>query len=155
MKIGDKVPDIALYDTNKKAISLREFEGRNILVLFFPFAFSSVCTAELCDMRDQFAYYDELNVEIIGVSVDSLYTLAAYKNHQNLNFTLLSDFNKELSTAFNVLYEEFPSYGLKGVSKRAAFLVDKQGFIQHVDICNQPKDLPDFEAIQATLKSFN
>ena len=154
MKKGDTAPDIALYDTNKNSISLNGFKGKNVVILFFPLAFTSVCTAELCSMRDNIATYNNLNAEIIGISVDSTYTLGKFKEEQNINFSLLSDFNKEASKAFDVLYETF-GLGMKGVSKRAAFVIDKEGVIQYAEVCATPRDLPDFIAIQETLSQLN
>jgi glutaredoxin-dependent peroxiredoxin len=90
---------------------------------------------------------------VYGISVDSLFTLDKFKKEQNLNFPLLSDFNKEASTAFDVLYETFPAFGMHGVSKRAAFVIDAEGIVQYAEICATPGDLPNFEAIQATLAS--
>ena len=154
MKAGDKAPEIALYDTSKNKVSLSDFKGKNVVVLFFPLAFTSVCTAELCEMRDNIATYNNLHAEILGISVDSLYTLGKFKEEQNINFSLLSDFNKEASNAYDVLYETF-GFNMKGVSKRAAFVIDKEGIIQYAEVCASPGDLPSFSGIQETLMKLN
>ncbi|HEX8332055.1 MAG TPA: redoxin domain-containing protein, partial [Segetibacter sp.] len=107
MEVGENAPDITLVDTDKNKVSFADLKGKNTVVLFFPLAFTSTCTAELCNMRDNISLYNNLSAEIIGISVDSFYTLAKYKEEQNLNFRLLSDFNKEASKAFDVLYESF------------------------------------------------
>ena len=148
---GQKAPSITLYDTEKNKVSLDDFKDKNVLILFFPLAFTSVCTAELCSIRDNIATYNNVNAQVLGISVDSMYVLNKFKAEQQLNFPLLSDFNKEAATAFDVLYETFPSYNLKGVSKRAAFIIDKQGIIQYAEECAKPADLPDFSAIQQKL----
>ena len=106
-------------------------------------------------MRDNMSIYNNYNAEIIGISVDSLYTLAKYKAEQNLNFPLLSDFNKEASQAFDVLYETFPSFEMQGVSKRAAFIIDKAGIVRYAEVCPTPQNVPDFIAIQSTLSGLN
>jgi peroxiredoxin len=119
----------------------------------FPLAFTGVCTAELCNVRDNIALYNTTNAQVFGISVDSLFTLDKFSKEQNLNFQLLSDFNKEAATAFGVLYETFPAFEMLGVSKRAAFVIDKNGVVQYAEVCPTPGDLPDFNAIQATLAS--
>jgi peroxiredoxin len=119
--------------------------------LFFPLAFTGVCTAELCNVRDNIALYNTTNAQVFGISVDSLFTLEKFSKEQNLNFPLLSDFNKEAAKAFGVLYETFPAFEMMGVSKRAAFVIDKEGVVQYAEVCPTPGDLPDFNAIQATL----
>jgi peroxiredoxin len=155
MEVGQNAPDITLVDTEKNKVSFVDFKGKNVVVLFFPLAFTSVCTTELCNMRDNISLYNNLNAEILGISVDSFYTLAKFKEEQNLNFRLLSDFNKEASKAFDVLYESFGPFEMKGVSKRAAFVIDKEGVIQYAEVCASPGDLPDFNAIQSALKPLN
>lgn len=152
MQIGSQAPTCSLYNTEKQKVSLSEFRGKTLLVVFFPFAFSSVCTAELCSLRDNLATYNQLNVQVIAISVDSLFTLARFKAEQHLDFVLLSDFNKEASRLFDVLYAEFPSYDMHGVSKRAAFIIDKEGTIRYAEVCASPKDVPDFAAIQQCLE---
>jgi peroxiredoxin len=155
MEVGQKAPEITLVDTDKNKVSLSHFKGKNVVLLFFPLAFTSTCTVELCNMRDNISLYNNLNAEILGVSVDSFYTLGKYKEEQHLNFKLLSDFNKEASTAFDVLYESFGPFQMKGVSKRAVFIIDKEGIIQYAEVCRSPDDLPDFSSMQSALEALN
>jgi glutaredoxin-dependent peroxiredoxin len=152
LKIGDKAPDFKLFDSDKKEISLSDYRGKNIVVLFFPAAFSSVCTAELCTMRDDIAYYGGLGAEVVAISVDSLFTLGKFKEDQRLNFPLLSDFNKDISKAFDAYYEDFV-FGMKGVSRRAAFVVDKEGVIRYAEVLESAGNLPNFEAVKSALAS--
>jgi glutaredoxin-dependent peroxiredoxin len=152
--IGQAAPDFILYDSEKNKVQLAELKGQNVVLLFFPLAFTSTCTKELCHVRDSIAQFNELNARVLGISVDSLYTLAKYKEAQQLNFQLLSDFNKDVSRAYNSLYETF-SYGMKGVSKRAVFIVDKMGVLRYEEILENAGELPDFETIQKTLYSIN
>jgi peroxiredoxin len=154
MELGQKAPHVSLYNSEKQKISLEDYKGRNVVVLFFPLAFSGVCTRELCEMRDNISIYSGLNADVFAISIDSVYTLAKYKEDQNLPFTLLSDFNREASKAFHVLYESF-SYDMKYVSKRAAFVIDGNGIIQYAEVCASPADLPDFSAVQSVLKNLN
>lgn len=151
--IGQKAPDIILYDSDRKKITPEDYKGKNVLLLFFPFAFTSTCTKELCSIRDNISFYNNSNALVFGISVDSLHTLHKFKAEQNLNFPLLSDFNKEVSRAYGALYETYLAFDYLGVSKRAAFIIDKDGNIQYAEVCSSPGDLPDFEAIQRILAS--
>ena len=152
LQVGDKAPDFKLYNSDKQEVSLLDYNGKNVVVLFFPLAFTGVCTAELCEMRDNMATYASLNAEILAISVDSLFTLEKFKAEQNLPFNLLSDFNKEVSAAYGSLYENFV-LGMKGVSKRSAFVVDATGMIQYVEVLESAGDIPNFTAVQDALKS--
>ena len=152
---GQQAPDFTLFNTEKQKVSLADQRGKNVVLLFFPFAFTGTCTAELCNVRDNIGIYNNTNAQVFGLSVDSLFTLDKYKADQNLNFPLLSDFNKEASKAFDVLYDIFPAFELQGVSKRAAFVIDKEGMVRYAEICPTPGDLPDFTAIQKTLEGLN
>lgn len=150
LKAGDKAPDFTLPDTTKQLVTLSSLRGENVLLLFFPLAFTSVCTKELCSVRDNLATYNNANVRVFGISVDSLYSLARFREEQGLNFTLLSDFNKTVSTDYGCLYETF-SLGLKGVSKRSAFLIDSGGTIRYAEVLENAGEVPDFDAIQAAM----
>lgn len=154
MKIeaGQVAPDFSLYNTQKIEVHLKDLKGLNVLLLFFPLAFTSVCTTELCTIRDSMNNYENWNVKIFGISVDSLYSLAIYKEQQKLNFELLSDFNKEVSSNYGCLYSQF-GFGMNGVSKRAAFLINKEGIIEYAEVLENAGKLPDFQAIKYILKS--
>ena len=156
MKIetGTKAPDFSLYNSEKIKVSLSDYKGRNVLLLFFPLAFTGTCTTELCSVRDNISQYNNSNAEVIGISVDSVYTLAKYKEEQHLNFQLLSDFNKEVSTAYGSIYQTF-GFDMQGVGKRSAFVIDMEGFVQYAEILENAKDIPDFEAIQKVLSQHN
>ncbi|MBA2249719.1 MAG: redoxin domain-containing protein [Chitinophagaceae bacterium] len=147
---GNKAPDFTLFNSGKEKVSLADYRGKNILLLFFPLAFTIVCTKELCSIRDNISTYNTFNAQVIGISVDSLYTLARFKEDQHLNFPLLSDFNKSVSEMYETLYQDF-SYEMKGVSKRSAFLIDKKGILQYVTILENASEMPDFNAIQSEL----
>lgn len=155
IQAGAVAPQFSLFDTDKNKVSLADQKGKNVVVLFFPLAFTGVCTAELCNVRDNIALYNNTNAVVFGVSVDSLFSLGKFRDEQNLNFQLLSDFNKEAASAYGVLYETFPAFEMQGVSKRAAFVIDKEGVVRYAEVCPTPGDLPNFEAIQQTLNSLN
>lgn len=149
-----KAPDFTLNDTQNNSVSLSDFNNEsNVVLLFFPLAFSSVCTKELCNTRDNYKLYNALDAEVIGISVDSFFSLRAFKEANNINFSLLSDFNKEVSEKFGVLDMDF--FGMKGVSKRSVFVIDKDQNIVHKEILDDADDLPDFSKVQDVLADLN
>ena len=152
LKVGDKAPAFTLTSDELKPVSLSDYSGKNVVLLFFPMAFTSVCTTELCTMRDDIATYNGLDAEIVALSVDSPFTLGRFKQDQSLNFPLLSDFNKEVSRNYGSLYEEFVM-GLRGVSKRSAFVIDKEGTVRYAEVLESAGDVPNFQAIRETLEN--
>ena len=154
LEAGQKAPDFILHDTGKAEVSLSEQKGKNVVLLFFPLAFTSTCTKELCSVRDNIATYNNANAQVFGISVDSYATLVKFQKDQGINFPLLSDFNKEASNAYGAIYQEFAGW-MKGVSKRAAFVIDKQGIVRYAEVLENAGDLPNFEAINSTLSSLN
>ena len=154
IKIGDKAPAFKLRASDTKEVSLSDYAGKNVVILFFPLAFTGVCTDELCTIRDTKSTYEGLQAEVLAISVDSPFTLAKFKEEQNYNFPLLSDFNKDVSKAYGAFYEEFV-LDLKGVSKRSAFVVDKDGIIRYAEVLESAGDLPNFAAINEILEKLN
>jgi len=152
IEIGQTAPDFTLYDSAKNKVTLSDLRGHNILLLFFPLAFTSTCTAELCSIRDNISFYNNVNAKVFGISVDSLHTLAKFKSEQSLNFTLLSDFNKDVSLLYGSLYEMF-SYNMKGVSKRSAFIIDRGGIVRYVEVLENASEQPNFKNINLTLEN--
>ncbi|RZK55418.1 redoxin domain-containing protein [Pedobacter frigiditerrae] len=150
LQIGDKAPDFKLFSSELKEVSLADYKGKKLVVHFFPMAFTGTCTTQLCTMRDSFGYYEGMNAAVVGISVDSPFTLAKFKEDQAYQFPLLSDFNKEASVSYQSIYEEFV-FGLKGVSKRAAFVIDEEGVITYAEVLENAGDLPDFEKIKAVV----
>lgn len=150
IEIGQKAPSFKLFDSEKKQHSLEDYRGKNVVLLFFPFAFSSTCTKEMCQMRDEYSLYGELDAVVLGASVDSLFTLGKWKSEHQLQFTLLSDFNKEASSAYDSIYLDW-GYGYHGVSKRASFVIDKEGIIRYMEILDNASDYPDMDGIKAAL----
>jgi peroxiredoxin len=153
LTIGQKAPEFTLYDTGKKQVGLTDFAGKkNVLLLFFPLAFTSTCTKELCEVRDDIRSYENEHVQVLGISVDSTYALAKYKEEQHYNYPLLSDFNKRVSGMYDAIYESFGSMEMHGVSKRSAFVIDKQGVIKYAEVLENAGNVPDFKAIRALLE---
>ena len=150
--IGDTAPDFTLFNTEKQAISLSSYHGKNVVVLFFPLAFTSTCTAELCGVRDDISNYGKMDAEVLAISVDSLFSLGKFKEEQSLNFNLLSDFNKTASQAYDSLYDTFV-LEMKGVSKRSAFLIDREGVIRYAEVLESASDVPNLDALKEILKT--
>ena len=149
--VGQQAPSFALFNSEKEKVTLESLKGQNVLLLFFPQAFTSVCTAELCGVRDNYTLYNNTNATVLGISVDSVFTLARFKEEQQFNFPLLSDFNKEVSQAYGCLYQDW-ILDMKGVSKRAAFVIDKHGIVQYAEVLESAGDVPDFSAIHEILQ---
>ena len=152
LKPGDKAPDFALRASDRSLVKLSEQRGKNIVLLFFPFAFTSVCTKEMCYLRDSLTEYEKLHAQIWAISVDSHYALAKWKDEQKFNFPMLSDFNKTVSKKYGALYKEF-GLGMNGVSKRSAFVIDKEGVVRYAEVLENAGELPNFEAVKQVLQS--
>jgi peroxiredoxin len=151
MKVGHTVKDFTLQDTQGQSLNLSELlENGKALILFFPLAFSSVCTDEMCHFRDNKKLYNSMDANILGISVDSFFTLREFKRANNFPFPFVSDFNKEVSRQFGVLYEDY--YGMKGVAKRSAFVINEDKIVEYAEVLDDSGSLPDFKAIQKVLE---
>jgi peroxiredoxin len=153
LPIGTTAPNFTLKTKTPEGlidVDLNSHKGESsVVLLFFPFAFTGVCTEETCSVRDDLSAYESLNTKVYGISVDSPFAQEAMSLKENLNFPLLSDFNKEVSSKYGVLYEDF--IGFNGVSKRSAFVISTTGEITFSWSSDDPKQLPDFNAIKAAL----
>lgn len=152
LKVGDNAPDFKLFSSELKEVSLADYKGQKLVVHFFPLAFTGTCTTQLCTMRDSFGYYEGMNAAVVGISIDSPFTLAKFKEVEAYQFPLLSDFNKEASQAYGAFYDEFV-FSLKGVAKRAAFVIDEEGKVIYAEVLENAGDLPNFEAIKEVVAS--
>jgi peroxiredoxin len=149
-QIGDSIPSITLQDTEGTQITIEVGTNNHTVLLFFPLAFSSVCTDELCSVRDNMKFYESLNTKVYGISIDSFFSLKAFKQSQNINFTLLSDFNKVQSTNFGVLNNDH--FGMIGVAKRSAFVLDGDLRLVYSEILQDAGNLPNFDKMKEALK---
>jgi peroxiredoxin len=150
LKIGDKAPDFELPMTMETTWKLSDHIGeKNIVLFFFPLAFSSTCNEELCSIRDGFTEWQGLDATIVAVSIDSPFVLDAWKKELGLQYPLLSDFNKTVAPAYGAFHEELGP--LKGVAKRSAFIIDREGKIAYIDISEDPGVIPDFMPIKEKL----
>jgi glutaredoxin-dependent peroxiredoxin len=154
LQVGTKAPSFKLFSSDKKEVSLADYKGKNLVIQFFPAAFTSVCTNQLCEMRDSLKRYESLNAEVIGISIDSPFVLDKFKTEQGLGFPLLSDFNKKIVKKYGVFRKKFV-FGMEGVSERAALVIDKKGIVRHIEILANPGNLPDFKAMNEVLASLN
>jgi len=153
VKVGDVAPDFTLVDMEMKPRSLREFRGRNIVLAFFPGAFTSVCRKELCTLRDSIARLEGLNAQVLGISVNDPFSNKAFHEMNMLNFPLLCDYNREVVKLYGVAMYDFA--GLKGytASKRSIFIVDKEGVVRYRWVSEDPRMEPDYEGIERGLET--
>lgn len=151
LAIGTKAPDFKLPNTDKKEISLSDFAGKNLIIHFFPAAFTGVCTAQMCSNRDDLSYYGGLNASVVGVSVDMLFSLGVFKTQNQINFDLLSDFNKDMIKAYDMVQATFAA-GYRDVARRGVVVVDKDGVVQYVEVTENPGVQVNFEALKAAVE---
>ncbi len=151
LAVGTKAPDFKLFNSEKKEVSLSDFAGKNLVIQFFPAAFTGVCTAQMCSSRDELAFFNGVNASVVGVSVDMPFSLGEFKAKNAINFDLLSDFNKDFIKAYDMYLENF-ALGMKGVAKRGVVVIDKDGVIQYTETTPTPGDQVNFEALNAALE---
>ena len=149
--VGSKAPDFTLTNEERQPVKLSEQRGKPVVLAFFPAAFSSVCTKELCTFRDSLARLNQARAQVYGISVDTFFTLKAYHDQQGYNFPLLSDFNKQAIRDYGVFNEDM--IGLKGIAKRAVFVIDKDGIVRHAEVLEDARNEPNYEAVYKTLAS--
>ena len=160
LQAGDKAPDFTLKSKNVSGevqdISLSDYKGKNVVLLFFPQSFSGKCTEEMCSVSDGLNDYSDLNAEVIAISVDSVFTQEAWGKQNNIKFPLLSDFNEEVIQKYGTRYPDGGFvFDMNGVSKRSAFVIDKEGVIRYAEILESAGDLPNFDKIKETLQSLS
>ena len=158
LSIGTKAPDFALSCKTSDGVNLvklsENFGRKNTLLLFFPMAFTGVCTAEMCDTSNELGAYEDANAQVYGISGDSPFSLEAWAQKEQIKVPLLSDYDHAVTKAYDVAYDSFaPERGLPmgGVAKRSAFIIDRNGVIQYAESSDNPRQLPNFDAIKAKL----
>ena len=150
--VGSKAPDFTLKSKSPADVEVKLSNNhgkKNTVLLFFPLAFTSVCTKEMCDITSGLGAYTDLNADVIGISVDSPFAQAAWAQKESIKITLASDLNKTVTKAYDVVFPMLAGVG--DTSARAAFVIDKQGVVQYSEQTPTPKDLPNFEAVKAAL----
>ena len=147
--VGSKAPDFTLTNQDRQPVTLSGQRGKPVVLAFFPAAFSSVCTKELCTFRDSLAKLGEAKAQVYGLSVDTFFTLKAFQDHEKLTFPLLSDFNKQAIRDYGVFNEDM--IGLKGIAKRAVFVIDKDGVVRHREVLEDARNEPDYGKVFSSL----
>jgi peroxiredoxin len=147
--VGSKAPDFTLTNQDRQPVTLSGLQGKPVVLAFFPAAFSSVCQKEMCTFRDSLARLGEADAQVYGISVDTFFTLKAFQDQQKLNFPLLSDFNKQVIRDYGVFNEDM--VGLKGIAKRAVFVIDKNGIVRHREVLDDARNEPNYEKVFAAL----
>lgn len=155
VKVGEKAPDFILLDTERKMRRLSDFYGKKLVLAFFPGAFTSVCTHEMCSFRDSLARFSELKTQVIGVSVNDPFSNAGFAERNMLSFPLLSDYNREVIKLYDIELKDFA--GLKGynVAKRSVFVLDKNGVVRYKWISENPGIEPDYKEIERVLEQLD
>jgi glutaredoxin-dependent peroxiredoxin len=152
LRVGQRVPDFVLPDQNGQERKLSEFVQKGkVLLAFFPFAFSGVCDREMCTFRDSMAKLNGLRAIVVGISVDSPFTLKVFAQTYNLEYPLLSDFNKKAIRTFHVLQDPWGSFGFKGVAKRSVFVLDRKGILRYRWVTDDPSQEPLYDDVVESL----
>jgi peroxiredoxin len=148
--VGTQAPDFTLINDDRQPVTLSQLRGQPVVLAFFPAAFSSVCQKELCTFRDSMARLNAAHAQVLGISVDTFFALKAFRDQQQLTFPLLSDFNKEVIQSYGVFNENM--IGLKGIAKRAVFVIDKNGVVRYREILEDARNEPNYEAVLQALQ---
>lgn len=143
--VGSVAPDFTLVDQDRQPVTLSGLRGKPVVLAFFPAAFSSVCTTEMCTFRDSMARLNSAQAQVLGISVDTFFALKAFRDSQQLTFPLLSDFNKETIQQYGVVNPDM--IGLKGIAKRAVFVLDANGVVRHREVLEDARNEPNYDAI--------
>ena len=153
LKVGDKAPDFKLFNQDGEPVSLSDYKGKKVVVLFFPAANTGVCTKEMCTFRDDLKEFEKMDAQVLGISVDTHYSLKMFQEKNNYNFPLLSDFNKKVIIDYDVVLDVFApgKFDYQKVAKRSAFVVDGTGTLKYVEVLASPGDEPNYEAIKKAL----
>jgi glutaredoxin-dependent peroxiredoxin len=144
-EVGSAAPDFTLPNQDREPVTLSRHRGRPVVLAFFPAAFSSVCEKELCTFRDSLAQLNRANAQVLGISVDTFFALKAFANQQHLTFPLLSDFNKQVIREYGVFNDDM--IGLKGIAKRAVFVLDKHGVVRHREVLEDARNEPNYQQV--------
>ena len=154
LTVGAKAPDFTLFDADRKPRSLKEFAGKKLILVFYPGAFTGVCTKEMCAIRDSLASFNAMAAQVVGISVDSPFANHAFADQNKLAFPLLSDHTREVSKSYCGVYDGFAGVTGYTASKRSVFVLDAGGVVKYVWSTENPGVEPPYEEIGKALKSF-
>lgn len=151
-QVGSKAPEFTLPDTKREPVSLSDFKGKNVVLAFFPGAFTGVCTAEACALRDSMAELNDMSAEVVGISVDSPFANTGFTERNALQFPLLSDYTRKVASEYGIILENFA--GLEGynVAKRSIFLIDGEGTVRYSWITDNPGVEPNYDEVKEELR---
>jgi len=154
-EVGQKAPDFELFDADKQPTKLSDSKGKNVVLAFYPGAFTGVCTTEMCTLRDRFDSFNSMNAQVFGISVDVFFSQKVFSDTNNLNFPLLSDYTRETVNAYGIALPNFA--GMEGytASQRAVFVIDKEGVIRFKWVGENPGVEPDYDEIQRQVDQLN
>ena len=147
--VGSKAPDFTLMNQDREPVTLSQLHGTPVVLAFFPAAFSGTCQKELCTFRVQLARLNHAHAQVLGISVDTFFALKAFHTDQKLTFPLLSDFNKQVIRDYGVFNEDM--IGLKGIAKRAVFVLDAHGIVRYREVLEDARNEPDYQKVYDTL----
>ncbi len=147
--VGAKAPNFTLTNQDRQVVTLTGLAGKPVVLAFFPAAFSSVCTKELCTFRDSLVRLNAAHAQVFGISVDTFFTLKAFHTDQKLTFSLLSDFNKQAIRDYGVFNEDM--IGMKGIAKRAVFVIDGDGVVRHREVLDDARNEPNYDQVFTAL----
>ena len=151
--IGDTAPDFTLWSNHLESVTLSSLRDRNVVLNFFPFVNTGICTEQMCHFRDMAEEYEGLDAHVLGMSVDSPFSLKLWAETHAMTATLVSDFNKQILPQYDAMMDVWVpgKWALNGAARRGAAVIDKQGIIHYHEVSDDPGQLPDFEAIRAVL----
>ena len=155
LRVGDKAPDFTLVDTEKKERSLKEFLGKKTILVFYPGAFTGVCTKEMCTFRDAITNFNKLNAQVVGISVDSPFANKGFADVNKISYPLLSDYSRDVIKKYEIVHDGFG--GLKGYTAayRSVFVLDKNGIIKYLWVTQNPGVEPPYDEVTKAVGSFN
>ena len=151
VEVGQKAPEFTLHDADRQQRSLSEFQGKNVVLAFYPGAFTGVCTTEMCTFRDRMSDFNSLNAQVLGISVDGAFSQKVFSDQNNLNFPLLSDFSRRVVNQYDVALPNFAGMDGYVAAQRAVFVVDKEGVVRYRWIAPNPGVEPDYDEVKQAL----
>jgi peroxiredoxin len=151
VEVGQTAPDFTLFDSGRQQRTLSDYKGQNVVLAFFPGAFTGVCTNEMCAFRDQEAQFNSLNAQVLGISVDPIFSQGAWSQQNNLNFPILSDYSRQVVGQYDVGIPNFAGMTGYTAANRAVFIVDKEGVVRYRWLADSPANEPNYEEVRQAL----
>ncbi|MEK7251526.1 MAG: peroxiredoxin [Bacteroidota bacterium] len=151
LKVGDKAPEFSLVDTRKKYRTLGEILGKKTIIAFYPAAFTGICTKEMCSFRDSLASLNNMNANVVGISVDPPFSNRAFAEQNKLNFPVLSDFTRDVSSQYSGLYMDLGGVAGYTAAKRSVFVLDESGVVKYAWISDNPGAEPNYDEVKSAL----